>query len=58
VQGAALDDHPDLSAFDAYVCGSPAMTEDARGVFLTAGLDPARFHADPFVSSAEAVGEP
>lgn len=57
VQDAAVQDHPDLAAFDAYVCGSPAMADGARARFLAAGLDPARFHADPFVSSAEA-GEP
>jgi CDP-4-dehydro-6-deoxyglucose reductase/3-phenylpropionate/trans-cinnamate dioxygenase ferredoxin reductase subunit len=53
VQDAALADHPDLAAFDAYVCGSPAMTEAARSAFLAAGLDPARFHADPFTPSGE-----
>lgn len=57
VQDAALGDHPDLGAFDAYVCGSPAMTDGARSAFLAAGLDPARFHADPFVASGDA-GEP
>jgi CDP-4-dehydro-6-deoxyglucose reductase/3-phenylpropionate/trans-cinnamate dioxygenase ferredoxin reductase subunit len=57
VQDAVLADHPDLQDFDAYVCGSPPMTDDARAAFLAAGLDPARFHADPFVESGEA-GEP
>jgi CDP-4-dehydro-6-deoxyglucose reductase/3-phenylpropionate/trans-cinnamate dioxygenase ferredoxin reductase subunit len=57
VQDVVLQDHPGLSAFDAYVCGSPAMAEGARDVFLAAGLDPARLHADPFVDSGEA-GEP
>ena len=53
VQDAALADHAGLSAFDVYVCGSPAMTDGARDAFLAAGLDPARFHADPFVESGE-----
>jgi CDP-4-dehydro-6-deoxyglucose reductase/3-phenylpropionate/trans-cinnamate dioxygenase ferredoxin reductase subunit len=53
VQDAAVRDHPDLAAFDAYVCGSPAMADGARDAFLAAALDPARFHADPFISSAE-----
>lgn len=55
VQAAALEDHAGLADFDAYACGSPAMTADARDVFLAAGLDPARFHCDAFVSSAEAA---
>jgi CDP-4-dehydro-6-deoxyglucose reductase/3-phenylpropionate/trans-cinnamate dioxygenase ferredoxin reductase subunit len=57
VQDVAVWDHPDLAAFDAYVCGVPAMTDGARDAFLAAGLDPARFHADPFTPSGE-VGEP
>jgi NAD(P)H-flavin reductase/ferredoxin len=56
VQSAALDDHSDLAAFEAYACGSPAMTADARDAFLVAGLDPARFHCDAFVPSAETAG--
>ena len=56
VQDAALQDHPVLKDFDAYVCGSPPMTDDARAVFLAAGLDPARFQADPFVESGEEGG--
>jgi NAD(P)H-flavin reductase/ferredoxin len=53
VQTAALEDHADLADFEAYACGSPAMTGAARDAFLAAGLDPARFHCDAFVSSAE-----
>ena len=53
VQAAALEDHADLADFDVVACGSPAMTAAAREVFLAAGLDPARFHCDAFVSSAE-----
>ena len=53
VQAAALEDHRDLSDFDVVACGSPAMTAAASEVFLAAGLDPARFHCDAFVSSAE-----
>ncbi|HEY4029416.1 MAG TPA: 2Fe-2S iron-sulfur cluster-binding protein [Caulobacteraceae bacterium] len=53
VQDAVLGDHPDLGDFDAYVCGSPPMTDAARAAFLAAGIDPARIHADPFVDSAE-----
>ena len=57
VQDAVLNDHPDLRDFDAYLCGSPAMTDDAGAAFLAAGLDSARLHADPFVDSGE-IGEP
>jgi CDP-4-dehydro-6-deoxyglucose reductase/3-phenylpropionate/trans-cinnamate dioxygenase ferredoxin reductase subunit len=53
VQAAALEDHAGLADFEACACGSPAMTASAREAFLAAGLDPARFHCDAFVSSAE-----
>ena len=55
VQTAALEDHAGLADFDAYACGSPAMTGAARDAFLAAGLDPARLRCDAFVSSAEAA---
>jgi NAD(P)H-flavin reductase/ferredoxin len=51
VQQAVLADHADLSDFNVYACGNPAMITDARAAFRAAGLDPAHFYCDPFVPS-------
>lgn len=48
VHRAVLEDFANLSAFDAYVCGAPAMVEAAQRDFLAAGLPAERFHADAF----------
>ena len=49
VHRAALDDFPDLSAFDVYACGSPGMIEAALSDFTqTAGLPRSRFFAESF----------
>ena len=52
VHQAALDDLPDLSGFDAYVCGAPAMVDAARRDFAAAGLPEDRFFADAFTTAA------
>ena len=48
VHRAVLDDHADLSAFQAYVCGAPAMVDAARVDFAAAGLPDEEFFADSF----------
>jgi CDP-4-dehydro-6-deoxyglucose reductase len=49
VHRAAMADHPDLSGYQAYVCGSPAMVAAARHDFLTLCHLPAEeFFADSF----------
>ncbi len=56
VHRAVLEDHPDLSSHEVYVCGSPAMTAAAREDFVGLGrLPPDRFHCDAFVPSGEPV---
>lgn len=56
VHQAALTDNPDLSAFQAYVCGSPAMVAAARGDFLArGGLPPDEFFADSFDYAADTL---
>jgi len=45
---AALADHPDLSAYQAYVCGAPAMCEAALRDFTAHGLPSGEFFADVF----------
>jgi CDP-4-dehydro-6-deoxyglucose reductase len=52
VHEAALTDHPDLAAFQAYVCGSPAMVEAAQRDFIAHGLPQDEFFADVFSYAA------
>jgi CDP-4-dehydro-6-deoxyglucose reductase len=48
VHRAVLEDHPDLSAFQVYACGAPAMIDAARADFAAAGLPAEEFFADSF----------
>jgi CDP-4-dehydro-6-deoxyglucose reductase len=59
VHQAVLDDFPDLSGYQVYACGGPAMVDAARRSFVeTRGLPPDEFYADSFTYAAEpaAVG--
>lgn len=56
VHRAVLDDFADLAAFDAYVCGAPAMIEAAKRDFLAAGLPAERFFADAFSFASSGAG--
>jgi len=48
VHEAVLADHPDLTAFEVYAAGPPAMIEAIRATFPTRGLDEDRLHFDSF----------
>ena len=48
VHRAVLEDHADLSAYQVYACGAPAMIDAARGEFVARGLPPEEFFADAF----------
>ena len=48
VHEAVLSDHPDLSVFDVYMSGPPAMIEAARKTFSAHGLVPERLFYDSF----------
>lgn len=48
VHEVVLADHPDLSAYQAYVCGAPAMCEAALKDFTARGLPKDEFFADVF----------
>jgi CDP-4-dehydro-6-deoxyglucose reductase len=48
VHEAVLADHPDLSAFEVYAAGPPAMIEAIRTTFPAHGLSPERLHFDSF----------
>lgn len=52
VHQAVLRDHPDLSAFQVYACGAPAMIDAARRDFIAAGLPAEEFFADAFTFSS------
>lgn len=48
VHQAVIADHSDLSEFQIYACGSPAMIDAARRDFIAAGLPEEEFFADAF----------
>lgn len=48
VHQAVLDDVGDLSGFEVYCCGAPAMVEVAHVSFLNAGLPEDVFYSDAF----------
>ena len=48
VHEAVLEDHPDLSAFDVYMSGPPAMIDAGRRAFVEAGLPEDRLYYDSF----------
>ncbi len=48
VHRAVLEDHADLSGFQVYACGAPAMIDAARAEFIARGLPPEEFFADAF----------
>lgn len=48
VHEAVLDAYPDLSAFDIYISGPPAMVEAGRNAFLQHGADKRRIFFDSF----------
>lgn len=48
VHQAVLDDMDDLSSFEVYCCGAPAMVEVAHVSFINAGLAEEAFFSDAF----------
>ena len=48
VHHAVLADLNDLSAYEAYVCGAPAMVEAAHETFIAQGLSNDAFYSDAF----------
>ena len=58
VHAAAMQDWPDLSGHQVYVCGSPAMVAAARRDFVgQCQLPESEFFADSFEFANDAVGE-
>ncbi|QHI98599.1 2Fe-2S iron-sulfur cluster binding domain-containing protein [Xylophilus rhododendri] len=55
VQQAVAEDFPDLSEHAIYLCGSPAMIEEARRDFLALGASIDHLYADSFTFQAQAA---
>ncbi|HMX17140.1 MAG TPA: CDP-6-deoxy-delta-3,4-glucoseen reductase [Rhodocyclaceae bacterium] len=58
VHRAVLEDHPDLSGFQVYACGAPAMIDAARADFTAAGLPSDEFFADSFTFANDPGSQP
>ncbi len=59
VHEAVLADFADLSGYQVYACGAPAMVDSAREAFTqTRGLPEDEFFADAFVYAADAETAP
>lgn len=57
VHRVVMDHHPDLSGYQVYACGAPAMVESARREFVEqCGLPAQEFFADSFLTAVEKVG--
>jgi CDP-4-dehydro-6-deoxyglucose reductase len=53
VHQAVLDDFPNLSGYQVYACGAPAMTDLARKTFVEQGLPEDEFYCDAFTPSVD-----
>jgi len=50
-------DYPDLSGYDVYTAGPPAMVRATRDACIARGLPPERFFSDPFEFAPDAVAK-
>ncbi|MBL8298335.1 MAG: CDP-6-deoxy-delta-3,4-glucoseen reductase [Rhodanobacteraceae bacterium] len=57
VHEAVIEDHPDLSGFDVYMSGPPAMIDAGRRSFVAAGLDEDRLYYDSFDYAPDVLAE-
>lgn len=55
VPEAVLNDFDDLSGYQVYACGSPAMVEAARAKFIERGLPQDEFYADAFTFAVDSL---
>jgi CDP-4-dehydro-6-deoxyglucose reductase len=49
VTEAILHDHQELSGYQVYACGSPAMVDAGREAFIARGLPPSQYFSDAFL---------
>lgn len=57
VHEAVLQDHPDLSEFDIYMSGPPALIEAGRRSFVEAGLPEDRLYYDSFEYAPDVLAQ-
>jgi NAD(P)H-flavin reductase len=57
VHEALLEDHPDLTGFEVYACGSTRMVETAVPDFVAHGLPENFCYSDAFVPTAAPTPE-
>ncbi|MFL6716721.1 MAG: 2Fe-2S iron-sulfur cluster-binding protein [Burkholderiaceae bacterium] len=57
VQQAVLQDHGSLEEHAIYLCGAPAMIQDAKQLFLANGASADHLYADSFSFAHELLGE-
>lgn len=55
VHQAVCADYPDLSSFDVYMSGPPAMIDAAREAFIAQGLPETRLYYDSFEYSSDTL---
>jgi CDP-4-dehydro-6-deoxyglucose reductase len=59
VHAAAMEDFPDMSGHQVYVCGAPIVVDSAQRDFVArCGLPEDEFYADSFVSAADTATTP
>lgn len=58
VPEAVLNDFEDLSGYQVYACGTPAMVEAAREKFIARGLPRDEFYADAFTFAVDSQPKP
>jgi CDP-4-dehydro-6-deoxyglucose reductase len=57
VHEAVLSDQPDLSGYDLYMSGPPAMIDAAHPLFLDAGLPEERLYYDSFEYAPDVLAQ-
>lgn len=57
VHEVLLDDEPDLSGFDVYMSGPPAMVDAGRRAFADAGLPEERLYYDSFDYAPDVIAQ-
>ncbi|WP_343214750.1 2Fe-2S iron-sulfur cluster-binding protein [Dokdonella sp.] len=57
VHEAVLEDHPDLSVFDVYMSGPPALIDAGRRLFVQANLPDDRLYYDSFDYAPDVLAE-
>lgn len=55
VHNAIAEDFKDMSGYQVYACGSPAMVEAGHKAFLQLGLPDEEFYSDAFILSRDAT---